>query len=172
MTITISHGLFTNTFNKEMQNNHHANKAQEILILGAVKLFWEHNKNVAYLNSAMQYARGRRGIRVNAVRAFLMHFTGAVYKQGKDFTKAGKKVKEMPEGFDLLTSWLGWANEHAKEPEYDLAKQQLKVISMLQREKKLAEENNQGVMVSMLSNTIEDYATAQKEALMAIEAVA
>jgi len=160
---TITHGIFTDTFKKQMQLNYAANQAQEILILGAVFLFWKHNKNIAYLNSAMQYARGRKGIRVNAVRAFLINFTGAVFKQGKDFTKAGRKMSECPEGFAMLSSWLEWADANAQEPEYNLAKHQLKIVNMLQHEKKLAEDNGQDAMVKVMEETIVSYALSQEQ---------
>ena len=163
----ISHGQFTSVFHKEMRSNHEANENQEVLILGAVQLYWEHNKNIAYLNNAMQYARGRRGLRVNAVRAFLENFTGAVFKQGSDFTKAGRKVKEMPEGFAILSSWLDWADANAQEPEYNLAKQQLKVISFLQHQKKIAQDHGENVMAEMLTTSIVAYGEAEKKAVMA-----
>ncbi len=167
---TISHGVFTTIFNSEMQSSYEANKNQEALILGAVFLFWKHNKNIAYLNSAIQYARGRRGIRVNAVKAFLIQFTGAVYKQGKGFTKAGRKLKDMPEEFAALNSWLDWADKNVQEPEYNLAKQQLKVVSFLQHQKKVAQENNQDSMTVMLEASIEAYAQAEQKTASVLQA--
>ena len=163
----ISHGEFTSVFHKEMRSNLEANKNQEVLILGAIQLYWEHNKNIAYLNNAMQYARGRRGIRVKAVRAFLAHFTGAVFKQGSDFVKAGRKVKEMPEGFEMLSSWLDWADEHAPEPEYDVAKQQLKVISFLQHQKKIAVEHGEDKMAETITASMIAYGEAEKKVVEA-----
>lgn len=159
---TISHGVFTNAFNTEMRNNFQANQNQEIIFLGAIQLYWKHNKNVSYLNHAMQYARGRRGIRVNAARAFLETFSGAVFKQGSDFVKAGRKLKECPAEFNALESWLDWANKEAPEPEYNLAKEQLKIISFMQARKKAAEEHGEDEMAGMLAKSIADYAQLQK----------
>ena len=163
----ITHGQFTSVFHKEMRSNHEANQNQEVLIMGAVQLYFEHNKNIAYLNHAMQYARGRRGIRVNAVKAFLVHFTGAVYKKGSDFTKASKKVNEAAEGFEMLSSWVEWADENAKEPEYNLAMHQLKVINFLQREKKLAQDNGEDKMAEVLTASMIAYGEAEKLAVVA-----
>ena len=114
----ITHNQFMTTFEKEMRGNYAANQAQEIIIMGAVALFWEHSKNIAYLNHAMQYARGRRGIRVNAVKAFIVAFTGAVYK-GKGFTGGGRAMKKLPNLFFFFDSWTEWADDNAAEPTYD-----------------------------------------------------
>ena len=172
--MNITHNGFMSVYNREMRKSEALNANQELLILGAVALFWEHNKNIAYLNYAMNYARARSGMRVNAVKAFLTHFTGARYSEKGDkknqFVKGGK-MEAMPIEFGTLNSWLAWADEKAAEPEYDLAKAQLKVISFLQKEKKKAKENGANAMADMLARTILEYAQAQKEEAPAIQAV-
>ncbi len=164
--MSITHTQFTQAFQTEMRGNFHANANQETIILGAISLFWEHSKNIDYLNSAMQYARSRSGIRVNAVRAFLLEFTGAVYTKKDGFRKGGKK-EALPAKFHDIRSWLDWANDNAQEPEYNLAKQQLKVVAMLQKEKRIAEKAGEGEMVNMLDSTIVDYVEAQRQAVVA-----
>lgn len=170
----ITHNAFMSVYNREMRKNEVLNNNQELIILGAVALFWEHNKNIAYLNYAMNYARARSGMRVNAVKSFLTHFTGARYSEKGDkknqFVKGGK-MEAIPNEFEGLTSWLDWADEKAAEPEYDLAKAQLKVVHFLQKEKKRAKENGENGMADMLARTILEYAQAQKDEKPAMQAV-
>lgn len=158
------------TFTREMRANFAANVNQEIIIMGAVQLFWKHSKNVSYLNSALQYARGRKGIRVNAVRAFLETFTGAVFHKKDDFVKGGRKVPECPPEFFELDSWLDWADKNAQEPEYNLAKHQLKIVQMFQKEKKLAEENGQDAMAKSITAAMTAYVETQRELMPSAQA--
>lgn len=164
--LKVNHSQFVQAFTRQMQGAYQGNQDQETIILGAIQLYWKHSKNISYLNDALQYARGRKGIRVNAVRAFLETFSGAVYK-GDKFTGAGRSTKECPENFHDLESWLEWANEKAQEPEYSLPKQQLKVISFLQHQKKTAIEHGQHDMAEMLTKTIVEYVEANKKVVQA-----
>jgi hypothetical protein len=171
--LNITKSEFYSTLAVEMGKNSISNYNQELLIMGAVQLFWEHNKNIAYLQDALRFAQNRNGVRVNAVKAFLTHFTGATYsnKVGvKNFIKGGK-LKEMGDKlhneFVGLDSWLSWANDKAPEPEYNLAKQQLKVIAFLQNQKTTAIEHNQHAMADMLEHSIEAYAEVNKKVAIA-----
>jgi hypothetical protein len=162
--MNVTHSQFMSAFTRQMQGNYAANQDQEIIILGAVDLYWTHSKNVSYLQHAMQYARGRKGIRVNAVKAFFDAFTGAVFDKEKNtYAKSGRAMKECPNDFKGLASWLEWADKEAAEPEYNLIKQQLKVIQFLQNQKKVAIEHDQQEMADMLSQTIVTYVQAQKK---------
>jgi hypothetical protein len=150
----ITHNLFMSTFTHEMRGAYQSNVNQEVIIMGAISLFWEHSKNIAYLNHAMQYARAHRGVRVNAVKAFLKEFTGAVWKKDS-FTGGGRKLKELPEEFNKLQSWLDWADVEAKEPAYDHKLFVLsieKYLTKKQEEAKAHEDNSTAEVIgSMLA---------------------
>lgn len=115
------------------------NELEEIVVMGAVQLFWEHQKNIAYLNQAMAAARSYKGLRVNAIKEFLTHFTGAVMVKGV-YTKGGK-MEKCPSAFNALKSWLEWANEHAAEQTYDHTKKFNNLKSLLESRKKDAFEH-------------------------------
>lgn len=149
----ITHKQFMDTFTHEMRGMYQSNINQEVIILGAVSLFWQHSKNIAYLNHAMQYARASRGIRVNAVRAFLSHFTGAVWKKDK-YIGGGRKLKECPEEFNNLNKWTEWANEHAAEPAYDHKAFVMSIEKYLSKKKEEATENGDNSTAEILGTMV------------------
>lgn len=133
----LSHADWQAAFNDGMKNAGTFRAQSNLVIMGAVALFWRNSKNTGYLNSAIQYANAYRGIRVEAVKAFLVHFTGAKFDKdlGK-FVKAGK-LKAIRDGFDTLESWVDWANAAKPEEAFDAKKSILgdekAIIAMLQR---------------------------------------
>jgi hypothetical protein len=134
-----SHEEFYRVCARQIAGANAANLDREIVVLGAVELFWEHKKNVAYLNRAMQVARSVRGLRVNAVRAFLTAMTGAKWK-GDAFIKGGD-MAACPDEFAGLGSWTDWANEKAAEPEYDAAKAVAALAAIMHKRAEIARAN-------------------------------
>lgn len=115
----ITHAEWSLAFETGMRSAGTFRAQSNLVFMGAVALFWRNSKNISYLNSAIQYAEAYRGIRVEAVKKFLVHFTGAKY-DGK-FVKAGK-LKACREGFDELESWLDFADREAPEVKFDAIK--------------------------------------------------
>lgn len=119
-------------------------RQSNLIIMGAVVLFWNNSKNIAYLNSAVEYAKAYRGIRVEAVKAFLVHFTGAKFDRDAGKFVKGGKLKAMREGFETLDTWLDWADKEKPEPEFDakklIATDEKAVIRMLERKLDAAKE--------------------------------
>lgn len=129
----ISHADWSYAFEQGMRSASTFRRQSNLVIMGAVALFWANSKNISYLNSAIQYAQAYKGIRVEAVKAFLVNFTGAKYssKDGK-FLKAGKG-KALADGFYKLESWVDWANENKPEPKFDAIKDEKSILATLER---------------------------------------
>lgn len=115
---SITHAEWQAAFDKGMQGAGTFRAMSNQVIMGAVVLFHRHSKQIAYLNSALQFAHAYRGLREKAALSFLKHFTGATVKDGK-FVKGGKlkgdELTKRGEEFSQLGSWVDWANENAKE---------------------------------------------------------
>lgn len=140
----ISHADWSHAFEQGMRNASTFRRQSNLVIMGAVVLFWKNSKNISYLNSAVQYATAYRGIRVEAVKAFLVHFTGAKFdKELGKFVKAGK-LKAIRDGFDKLDSWVDWANAEKPEEAFDAKKliegDEKAIIKMLERKLDAARE--------------------------------
>lgn len=154
----ISHADWSHAFEQGMRNASTFRSQSNLVIMGAVVLFWKNSKNISYLNSALQYAGAYRGIRLEAVKAFLVHFTGAKFEKGPEkfdsvsgklvkasgkFVKAGK-LKAIRDGFDQLDSWVDWANAKKPEPAFDAKKliegDEKSIVKMLERKLDAARE--------------------------------
>lgn len=158
--MNINHETFMKAFTNEMRGAYSHNQNQELIILGAVSLFWQHSKNIAYLNHAMQYARAVRGVRVNAVKAFLKGFTGAVYKKDS-FIGGGRKMKECPESFNSLQSWLDWADKEAVEPSYDHKAFVLKLETYLGKQQEVAQSHGDGATAEVIGSMLKMAKSAE-----------
>lgn len=118
----ISHADWQQAFESGMRSAGTFRAQSNLVFMGSVVLFWKNSKNISYLNSAIQYADAYKGIRVEAVKAFLVHFTGAKFdKAAGKFVKAGK-LKAIREGFDTLNTWVEWANAEKPEAAFDAKK--------------------------------------------------
>lgn len=135
--MNISHADWSHAFEQGMRHASTFRRQSNLVIMGAVALFWNNSKNISYLNSALQYATAYRGIRVEAAKAFLVHFTGAKFdKTAGKFVKAGK-LRVIREGFEELDSWVDWANAEKPEPEFDakalVAADEKAIIRMIEK---------------------------------------
>jgi len=139
-------------------SNHNTNL--EIVISGAVALYWQHNKNTAYLEKGMMIAKAHKGLRVNAVKSFYTHFTGLKSKKDGTYgkvsdhktalesfdavqTEAMGDVAEITyrQAFESLSSWQGWIDANAQEPQYDHKAAFLSLVKQLETRQKKANEN-------------------------------
>ena len=134
-----THEEFMAAYARQMSTALQDSIDNDTIIMGAVSLFWTHSKNIAYLNDAMNFTRAKKGMRLNAVKAFLTAFTGAVFKKGQYV--GGGKVKDFPlqADFQGLGSWVDWANENAKEPTYDRKAMVLSLVRAIDRDINKAE---------------------------------
>ena len=142
--MNISHADWSKAFEAGMRSASTFRQQSNMIIMGAVVLFWKNSKNISYLNSAVQYATAYRGLRVEGVKAFLVHFTGAKFdKELGRFVKAGK-LKAIREGFENLDSWVDWANAEKPEEAFDAKKlidgDEKAIIKMLERKLDAAQE--------------------------------
>jgi len=153
--IDYDHDTFMAALGRQFQTAKQNNDDDTVLTIGAIALFWKHKKNIAYLNKSLTYARTRRGIRVNALRSFLTHFTGAVYDSNTNsYTKAGK-MKTLPKEFHSLSTWVEWADNNGKgEPEFDEAKATKSAIAYLNKRREIARENNAPALVEHLTTAM------------------
>lgn len=130
---TLNHADWSHAFEMGMKSASTFRQQSNLVIMGAVALFWKNSKNTAYLNSALQYANAYRGIRVEGVKGFIVHHTGAKYDSKADkFAKAGS-MKECPKSFYDLESWVDWANEKAPERKFDAVKDEQSILKTLER---------------------------------------
>lgn len=131
--VNIKHADWQQAFESGMRSAGTFRAQSNMVIMGAVALFWANSKNIAYLNSALQYAAAYRGIRVEAVKGFLVYFTGAKYdRDNGKFSKGGKKAA-MPAEFLDLQSWVDWANDKAPERKFDAVSDEKAIIKTLER---------------------------------------
>lgn len=140
--MNVDHATYMNVFTKEMREMWNRNQVQNYVILASVLLFWKHDRDITYLNHGMQYARAISGMRVNAVKAFFIAFTGASGSGTEfKFTKGKSKMRALPEDFMKLKKWTEWADEKAPEPDYNKEKFVGDLVKMLERKADKAAEN-------------------------------
>ena len=141
-------------------SNHNTNL--EIVVSGAVALYWQHNKNTAYLEKGMMIAKAHKGLRVNAVKSFYAHFTGLKAKKDGTFGKVSDHknaleifdavqseltvdgelvVTTYRQAFEGLNSWQSWIDANAQEPQYDHKAAFLSLVKQLETRQKKANEN-------------------------------
>lgn len=131
---TVNHADWTQAKDDGLAYAQTFRQQSNMVIMGAAVLFFQNSKNIAYLNGAVQYARAYKGLRNNAVIAFLATMTGAKFdKEQGEFVKTSKKVKALPEAFYELDNWVDWADREKPEPEYDAAKVEKSLYNTIKR---------------------------------------
>lgn len=129
----ISHADWSHALDMGLKSASTFRRQSDLVIRGAAVLFWANSKNVAYLNSALEYATAYRGIRVEAAKAFLSNFTGAKYdRETGKFVKGGK-MKALDVSIYTLDHWVDWANEKRPEPKFDAMKDEQAILKTLER---------------------------------------
>lgn len=129
----LSHAEWHSSLTDGLRNALTFRTQSNIVIMGAVLLFWKNSKNIWYLNSALKYANAYRGIRVEGVKGFIVNFTGAQFdKKVGQFVKAGKK-KALPADIYQLENWVDWADRNRPMTPFDASKDEAAIIRTLQR---------------------------------------
>lgn len=129
----ITHADWESAYNAGMEHATTFRAQSNLVIMGAVGLFWAHSKNIAYVNKGLAYAAAYRGLRVEAVKGFFRHFTGAVFDKGKgEFVKGGK-AKAIPAEFADLENWVDWADREKPEPKFDASKDANGLVKSIER---------------------------------------
>lgn len=145
MAIHYTHNEFMQAVTRQRASALANNLDTETIIMGSVQLYYEHKKNIAYLNHALSFARSKNGMRVNAVKSFLSHFTGAKLK-GNEYIKAGDS-NTIPAEFESLGSWVEWADQKAPEPTYDHKAMVLSLERYLNKTLEKAKEHDDKALI-------------------------
>ncbi|MBT8450073.1 MAG: hypothetical protein KJO69_10305 [Gammaproteobacteria bacterium] len=129
----ISHAVWAEAFESGMRSAGTFRAQSNMVIMGAVALFWTNSKNIHYLNNGLQYAQAYRGLKVEGIKRFFIHFTGAKFDNATNkFVKAGKK-KAMPIEFGKLEHFDDWVKEKAPERKWDAVADEKAIIKALER---------------------------------------
>ena len=129
----ISQADWKNAVDSGMQYASTFTEQSNTVLMGAVALFWRNSKNTSYINDAYNYAKAYRGLRTNAARSFLTHYTGAKFDEKADKYIGGGKKKACPADFFKMSSWLEYADKKAAEPDYDSGKVEKQFLKTLER---------------------------------------
>lgn len=155
MPITYTHKEFNAAYSRLRNSANQSNLDFNALVLGGAQLYFEHNHNTAYLERAMLVARNHKGLRVNAVRAFLVAMTGVRIPNKANGAPLKKgDYEEEPEILQAITDWTEWANENAKEPEYNHKAAVLTLTKYLEKRKGDANTNKDEALAANLSRMI------------------
>jgi len=143
-------------------------KVDNIIIMGAVELYFEHSKQISYLNKALDYAQSFRGYRKEACKNFLATFSGAKFdKDTKVFTKGGK-IKVANDEFNNMDSWLDWADLNHAEKAFDPESIVKRLHGMVGYINKTVKEHDGDILPSVLSS-MDDISKHITEQLKALE---
>lgn len=129
----ISHAVWAEALESGMRSAGTFRAQSNMVIMGAVALFWTNSKNISYLNNALQYGHAYRGLKVEGIKRFFVYFTGAKFDNASGkFVKGGKK-KCMPIEFGGLAHFDDWVKEKAPERKWDAVSDEKAILKALER---------------------------------------